>query len=47
MYILSIEEMLESITQIIHTVEDNESLYGIVVELAHQLRDELSVVCTG
>lgn len=45
MYILSFDEMLESINQIIHTIETNESTFGgIVAELAHQLRDELNEV---
>lgn len=45
MYILSFDEMLESINQIIHTIESNESAYGgVVIELAYQLRDELDMI---
>lgn len=47
MYLLSFEELLEYLDQIIHTIESNESTFGsVVTEVAYQLRDELSVVAS-
>lgn len=45
MYILSFEELIESINQIIYTIESNEALFGgTVAEAAYLLRDELQAV---
>lgn len=45
MYLLSFEELLECLDQIIHTIESNESAFGsVVTEVAYQLRDELAIV---
>lgn len=47
MYILSFEEMLDYLDQIIHTIESNESAFGsVVTEVAYQLRDELVIVAS-
>lgn len=45
MYLLSFEELLECLDQIIITIESNESVFGsVVTEVAYQLRDELSIM---
>jgi hypothetical protein len=47
MYVLTIEEIFENLNEIINSLEvSNESAYGIVIEIAHQMKDELASVCT-
>lgn len=47
MYVLTFEEMLDYLEQIIKTIETNEPRFGsVVVEVAYQLRDELAVVAS-
>ena len=47
MYLLSFEELLECLDQIINTIESNESAFGsVVTEVAYQLRDELRIVAS-
>lgn len=44
MYKLSFQEMIEAVDQIIRSLEDaDETAYGVVMELAYQLRDEMIV----
>lgn len=46
MYILSVEEIFEHLDQIITSLEEtNESVYSIVIEIAHQMKDELADAC--
>lgn len=45
MYVLSVEEIFEALDQIITSMEvSDESTFGIVIELAYQMKDELRVV---
>lgn len=44
MYVLSIEEIFEALNEIIMSLEaSDESTYGIAIEIAHQMKEELSV----
>lgn len=44
MDILSTEEMLEQLDLIVSTLEANESVYYIALDLIHQAREEIATV---